>query len=150
MRVVILGGGFTGLSAAHYLQKKGHSVTLFEKENTLGGLACGFKNENWEWYLEKTYHHWFSNDFSILEFAREIGFKEVVFKTPKTASYYCFNNKPLNIPLNTPVDLIKFPYLKMPDKIKTGLVIAFLKLSSFLSIYEKKTAEEFIKKNMGN
>ncbi|MBI4004926.1 FAD-dependent oxidoreductase, partial [Candidatus Roizmanbacteria bacterium] len=62
MKIAILGGGFTGLSAAYYLQKKGHVVTLFEKETVLGGLAAGFRAVNWEWHLERSYHHLFSND----------------------------------------------------------------------------------------
>ena len=35
--VVVIGGGPAGLEAANIAAKKGHSVTLFEKENRLGG-----------------------------------------------------------------------------------------------------------------
>lgn len=35
--VVVIGGGPAGLEAARVAAKKGHSVTLFEKENRLGG-----------------------------------------------------------------------------------------------------------------
>lgn len=34
-----MGGGVSGLSAARLLKDKGHDVTVFEKENTIGGLA---------------------------------------------------------------------------------------------------------------
>ena len=43
MKVAIIGGGFTGLTAAYELTKHGHRVTLFEASNELGGLAFGFK-----------------------------------------------------------------------------------------------------------
>ena len=36
-KVVVIGGGPAGLEAARVAAKKGHSVTLFEKENRLGG-----------------------------------------------------------------------------------------------------------------
>lgn len=37
-RVAVVGGGPAGLSAAFFLRKKGHGVTLFEAEDTLGGM----------------------------------------------------------------------------------------------------------------
>ena len=39
MKIAVLGGGFTGLTAAYYLAKKNHKVAVFEKEKQLGGLA---------------------------------------------------------------------------------------------------------------
>jgi 2,4-dienoyl-CoA reductase-like NADH-dependent reductase (Old Yellow Enzyme family)/thioredoxin reductase len=37
LKVLIAGSGPAGLSAAHYLSKRGHEVTLAEKESVLGG-----------------------------------------------------------------------------------------------------------------
>ena len=39
-RVIIVGGGITGLSAAHTLNKAGARVTLFEAGSQLGGKLC--------------------------------------------------------------------------------------------------------------
>jgi oxygen-dependent protoporphyrinogen oxidase len=38
MRVVIVGGGISGLSAAYYLAKRGVASTLIEREGRLGGV----------------------------------------------------------------------------------------------------------------
>ena len=38
-----MGGGFTGIAAAYTLAKAGHRVTIYEKDNQLGGLAGSFK-----------------------------------------------------------------------------------------------------------
>lgn len=149
MKIAIFGGGITGLTAAYYLAKKNHQITIFEKEKILGGLAAGFKTNNWNWSLERAYHHLFTNDYDILNFAKEIGFDKIFFRSPETASLFSDNNNLTILPLDTPFDLLKFPYLNIVDKLRTGIVISFLKLSPFLSIYEKQTSKEFLKKTMG-
>jgi protoporphyrinogen oxidase len=167
MKIAILGGGITGLTAAYYLAKKGHKVTLFEKEKVLGGLSAGFRAERWDWYLDKTYRHIFANDFDILNFTKEIGFNKFFFKSPETASLYENSNFQIPIskqssnyqlpisnysiyPLDTPLDFLKFPLLSWPQKLRAGLILAFLKLSPFFSFYEKQTSREFLKKTMGD
>lgn len=149
MKIAILGGGISGLTAAYCLAKKNHQVALFEKEKVLGGLAVGFKNNDWNWYLERAYHHLFASDHDILNFAKEIGFKKIYFTKPITSSLFIINNKLLSYPLDTPIDLLKFPLLGFIDKLRAGLVIVFLKLSPFLPMYKKITSENFLKKSMG-
>ncbi|KKQ24489.1 MAG: hypothetical protein US40_C0003G0028 [Candidatus Roizmanbacteria bacterium GW2011_GWC2_37_13] len=146
MKVAVLGGGITGLTAAYCLSKKNHQVTIFEKSAILGGLAVGFKQPNWKWNLEMAYHHLFANDYDIIKFAKEIGFNKIFFKSPQTASL--FNDLTIH-PMDTPIDFLKLPYLDLFNKFRAGSVLAFLKLSPFLSLYEKQTSEEFIKKTMG-
>jgi len=41
--IAIIGSGFSSLSAACYLAKKGHKVTVYEKNENLGGRARQFK-----------------------------------------------------------------------------------------------------------
>ena len=165
MRIAILGGGFTGMTAAYYLSKKGHEVTLFEKEKVLGGLAVGFKPPDWDWYLERAYHHLLDSENEILDFANEIKFEDIFFKETQTSSLYEISSKtpevfPLcsstsgvgnyrTIPLDSPQDLLRFPLLSFPEKIRAGIILAFLKFSPFLSLYEKQTAEDFLKKTQG-
>lgn len=150
MKIAILGGGITGLTAAYYLAKDNHQVTIMEKEKVLGGLAAGFKGNDWNWHLERAYHHFFATDNDILNFAKEIGFNKIYFCSPETSSL--FNNESNNFsiyPLDTPIDLLKFPLLSLIDKLRAGIVITFLKLSPFLPLYKNITSEEFLKKSMG-
>ncbi|WP_452222460.1 phytoene desaturase family protein [Lacinutrix salivirga] len=44
-KISIIGSGFSSLSAACYLAKDGHSVTVFEKNNTVGGRCRQLKKE---------------------------------------------------------------------------------------------------------
>lgn len=41
--VAVVGAGASGLTAAHYLKKQGHSVTIFEKNNRVGGKVYSYK-----------------------------------------------------------------------------------------------------------
>ena len=43
--IKIIGSGFSALSAACYLAKSGHSVTVFEKNNSIGGRARQLKKQ---------------------------------------------------------------------------------------------------------
>ncbi|MBI5127275.1 FAD-dependent oxidoreductase [Candidatus Roizmanbacteria bacterium] len=146
MKIAVLGGGITGLTAAYTLTKKKNKVTLFEKSPVLGGLAVGFKQPNWNWHLERAYHHLFANDYDIINFAKETGFNKIFFKTPETASI--FGDLGIH-PMDTPLDFLKLPHLNLFNKFRAGFVLAFLKFTPFLSLFEKITAKEFIKKTMG-
>ena len=37
MRIAVIGAGISGLGAAHYLERDGHAVTLFEAADYFGG-----------------------------------------------------------------------------------------------------------------
>jgi protoporphyrinogen oxidase len=75
MKIAIVGAGIAGLAAAFDLFNAGHEVTLLRGRRTqTGGLAAGFKDEKWEWPLEKFYHHLFTSDKEMIQLIEEIGF----------------------------------------------------------------------------
>jgi phytoene dehydrogenase-like protein len=43
--IMIIGSGFSSISAACYLAKEGNEVTILEKNNTPGGRARQFKKD---------------------------------------------------------------------------------------------------------
>jgi protoporphyrinogen oxidase len=73
-RIVIIGAGLTGLSAAYHLEKKGYTnFTIFEKESSLGGL-CGTKIQD-GFTFDYTGHLLHINDPYLQELVQEkIGF----------------------------------------------------------------------------
>ena len=67
--IAIIGSGFSSLSAACYLAKAGHNVTIYEKNDALGGRARQFKSEGFtfdmgpSWYWMPDVFDKFFNDF---------------------------------------------------------------------------------------
>lgn len=144
MEIAIIGAGFTGLSAAYRLTSLGHKVTIFEKADKPGGLAVGFKDQSWEWTLEEHYHHLFTSDTSILNLAREVD-HPIIFSGTKTSTLV---NKTI-VQLDSPSTLMKFSQLPILDRIRTGLVLAYLRFSPYWKPLEKVTAKNFLVKWMG-
>lgn len=144
MRIAIIGAGFTGLSAAYELVKEGHQVFVFEKDSGPGGLAIGYKEDKWKWSLEKHYHHWFTNDYSILNLAKEISY-EVIIKRPKTSVF----TKNKIYQLDSPLTVLKFPLLSFFERLKMSTVIGFLKYDPFWKPLEKYKASVILPKLMG-
>jgi protoporphyrinogen oxidase len=115
--IVIVGAGFTGLSAAYDLVKAGHKVVVLEREPAVGGLASGFQVG--EFTLERFYHHWFTNDVHVMDLIRDIGREgEVVFRPTRTGMYYANTI----FRLSTPLDLLNFKALGFADRIRLGLL----------------------------
>lgn len=140
MKIAIIGGGFTGLTAAYELTKSGHDVALFEKDERLGGLAGGFKEKNWNWHLEKSYHHWFTNDEAVIGLAKELGLtNKLIIKRPITANYW--HGKAY--PFDSPANLLEYPGLTVVDKLKTASLVAFCKFNPFWQPLENITAKNF-------
>lgn len=135
MRIAIVGAGFTGLSAALRLGQLGHNVEVFDRENMPGGLAVGFRDELWEWPLERHYHHIFTSDTAIQQLAKEVGCK-CFFTRPKTSVLY----REKVYQFDSPVNLLTFPGLSLFSKFRTGLEMAYLKLINGWSMLEGKTA----------
>jgi len=144
MKVAIIGAGFTGLSAADILLDAGVQVDIFEKEAIPGGLATGFKDSGWDWALEKHYHHVFQTDKSFIKLASKINCP-VTFSIPQTSTLFAGQISQLDSPLS----LLKFPQIPFLDRLRTGIVLAALKITPYYKIFENITAQEFLIKTMG-
>lgn len=76
-KVAIIGGGFSGLSAASYLAKSGREVSLFEKNSGLGGRARQWKSEGFTFDMGPSWY-WMPDVFD--RFFADFG--------KKTSDYY--------------------------------------------------------------
>lgn len=145
MKIAVIGAGFTGLTAALELTKKDHKVTIFEKESLPGGLAMGFKQKDWDWHLEKHYHHLFTSDWAARNLAQEVEVK-IFYKRPKTKSLI----KDVFYSLDSAFDVLKFNQLSPVKRIRMGTVLAYLKITPFWQPMEKISTSSYLKKMMGD
>ena len=67
--IIVIGSGFSSISAACYLRQAGHQVTILEKNSTFGGRARQLKKDGFtfdigpSWYWMPDVFESFFNDF---------------------------------------------------------------------------------------
>ncbi|MGW8224087.1 MAG: NAD(P)/FAD-dependent oxidoreductase [Anaerolineales bacterium] len=145
--IAIIGAGFAGMAAAYDLVSAGHQVTIFEKEDFVGGLASGIKEPEWDWYVEKYYHHWFATDKHILGLIEQLGWSDkVIFPRPYTVMYH--NGK--FYPFDSYLNALLYPGLGWGlNKIRFGLVGLYLRMTNDWKSLEKTTVDAWMRKWAG-
>lgn len=146
--IAVVGGGFTGLACAYRLAKAGFAVSVYEREETLGGLARGFRCEGWNWSVERYYHHWFASDSVLLRFCRDLGISnQVIFKRPKTVMQ---TSRGTFEQLDSPLALLRYSDISFGNRVRMGVALAFLKLASSWKKLEGTTSEKWCRRFMGD
>jgi len=145
MKIGIIGAGVTGMAAAWDLIRAGHEVHIYEAEGQVGGLASGFRDDHWDWTLEKFYHHWFQSDSHILGLTEELGVRDkVLFLRPKTS--YWIDGKILRSEISPSAILLPLPPI---PKLRFALAGAFIKLFPTWKPLERVTAHDWFMTFMG-
>ncbi|NWG21295.1 MAG: NAD(P)/FAD-dependent oxidoreductase [Chloroflexi bacterium] len=127
MKVAIIGAGVAGLTAAYDLARTGHAVTVYEAAPVAGGLASGFRDQHWDWPLERFYHHLFETDTAMKVLVREIGFSDrLFFRRPITAQWW--NGRAYA--LDGVLPILRFPAVPFVDRLRFGLLAAYLKYAT--------------------
>src|SRR5689334_14842711 len=163
MRVAIVGAGIAGLTAAHDLARDGHVVAVYEASAQAGGLASGFRDERWDWPLERFYHHLFTTDTAIKRLVETIGFGDkLFFRSPNTAQWWngrghpIFGGAPKLGPLPLPglvatgISTLSYPGLSLPNRVRMGATGGYLKFfARDWRALEQVTAADWTRRWMG-
>jgi len=144
MKTGIIGGGIAGLTAAYELAKKGHGVVVFEKEAELGGQATTFPIEGTR--LERFYHHLFTSDRHILQLINELGLSPRMRWIDSQVGLF-HGGKVYDFV--TPLDLLRFTPLSLPNRLWAGLVSVYLQRQTDWRKYEGITAKGWLERYAG-
>lgn len=142
MRICVIGGGLTGLVAAHTLAGE-HEVRLIEKLPYLGGCLSSY-DVNGYW-IERYYHHCFSVDNHLFTLLRSLGLFESLEWRTVTTGYYSGGTI---YPLNTPMEILRYPELSLLDKAKLAYLTLTAK-NADLSALDDVPAKRYIIDHLG-
>ena len=147
MKIAIIGAGYSGMAAAYDFAKAGHQITIYEAEETAGGLARGFKEDNWDWTVDRFYHHWFASDEHMLGIIDELGLSDkVLFPRPYTVML----DKGKWYPFDSILQALLYPGLGWGvDKLRFGLVGVYLRLTKKWQSLEDVTVDSWMRKWAG-
>ncbi len=137
--VIVIGGGFTGLSAAYELARRGVAVTVLERDEEVGGMAASFEVNGAR--VDKFYHHFFNSDEHLIHLADEIDFGDRLRYSPTKTSIYI--NRSF-YRLSSPRDVLRFKPLGMVDRIRLGMLVLRARGISDWRPLESETAEQWL------
>ena len=142
MKIGIIGGGLTGLVAAHTLSQE-NEVGLFEKMPYLGGCLSSYHiNDYW---IERYYHHCFSSDTALFSLIRTLGLSDKLeWWNGSTGSY----SRETIYPLTRPLEILRYPELSITDKARLGWLTLNAGKTD-LSTLDDIPADQFIIENLG-
>jgi protoporphyrinogen oxidase len=117
-KVAVVGAGVMGLTLAYELIKKGYDVTVFEKDDRVGGMSASFDFDGL--IIERYYHFFCKPDTPIFELLKELGIDHRL-KWKETKMGFFYEGKLYK--WGNPAALLLFPRLGLISKIRFGLQV---------------------------
>ncbi len=144
-RTAILGAGLLGLTLAYRLTRRGHDVTVMERESLAGGLAAGFpvaaNPDGSSIYLDKFYHHLFRADHAVIGLIDELGLSErLVWLSPSS----CILRDGKIYRMDGALPLLMLEALPFIDRLRLGAVMAYLKVEKVYQRLEHTTVRQWL------
>jgi squalene-associated FAD-dependent desaturase len=152
-KVIVIGGGFAGLSAAAFLANNKFKVTLLEASPKLGGRAYSFLDKDSNVIIDNGQHILMGCYYNTLEFLSLIGAKEN-FSIQKRLEVnfvkegfrvFPLKGFPFIYPINLMVGLLKYDAIGLADRLsllKVFFMLPFLSHYRFSNINIKEWLEK--------
>lgn len=139
MKIGIIGGGFMGLTLAHRLAETGHKVTVFEREDQLGGLATYQDYDTFFW--DRFYHVILPGDSYLLKVLADLGL-EAQLKWQKTYTGVYVDEKFYSVSNNK--EFLLFPPLNLIQKARLAFTILYASRIQNWQRMEQLTVEAWL------
>src|SRR5258706_1428775 len=123
--VAVIGGGIMGVTLAFRLSQQGLRVTIYERGDSLAGLAIFLPYDGVR--MDRFYHTILSSDISMQALIKESGVADKLHFTATKQGFY--DNGKL-YPFNTPIDLMTFPPLNIFQRFRLGLQVIYAQFES--------------------
>lgn len=156
-KVVVLGGGLAGLSAARRLLQLGFGVTLIEKRSFLGGRAFSFRDRESGIEIDNGQHVFLTCNTHYIDYLREINAIDKAYIQDRLRVQIICNGvsgELFSIPWLGPLHLFpsffKYPHLTLKEKLRVvyGLMSAkFTNRVKNAAALDKETAYEWLRRH---
>ena len=134
--MAVIGGGLAGLAAAQALAERGHSVTVLESRNRLGGRAGSFTDAASGQVIDACQHVSMKCCKSLAHFFRTVGVehflqsqKELYFLTPD-GRMSRFKANRLPVPFHLAPAFLRMHLLSFSEKIRIAYGLFCLRFAS--------------------
>lgn len=143
-KIAIIGAGPMGLAAAYELLKKGHAVTIFERDDRIGGMSAAFDFAGTP--IERYYHFVCKPDETLFTYLKELNLFGKL-KWVKTRMGFFFNGKLYD--WGHPWALLKFPALRFSEKIRYAIQVLRAKSVQDWRPLDRISATDWLLKGIG-
>lgn len=143
-KVAVIGAGPMGLAAAYELAKSGAQVTIFERDDRIGGQSAMMDFAGLR--IERYYHFVCKPDVTLFGYLKELGLSDRLRWAETKMGF--FQGGALH-EWGNPVALLKFPNLSLSDKVRYGLHVMFAKQISDWAPYDKLSSTAWLKSWLG-
>jgi len=142
--IAVIGAGPMGLICAYRLLQKGHKVSLFERDDRIGGMSASFDFDGLR--IEKFYHFITMGDAPTMAALQEFGVADKLkWKETKMGFYY----EGKLYPWGDPLALLRFPKLDIISKIRYAAHIFYSKNMKNWHRLDQKNAVEWLQRWLG-
>jgi len=143
-RVAVIGAGPMGLAAAYELSKSGAQVTVFERDDRIGGMSAFVDFAGTR--IERYYHFICRPDQTTFDYLTEFGLEDRLRWTETKMGFY-WSGKLYD--WGHPLALLAFPGLSFVDKVRYGLHVLRAKGIEDWRPYDAFSSTDWLKRWIG-